>query len=163
MILSWRNQQANREVSNNQHEISLEEHLAWWGRTQQDPSRRVLIFVVDDVPRGVVNFFDLAPEVSPKTGGWGFFLDHETSTAEGTTVLLWTRVMSEAVSFAFDDLGLDVLHAEVLAANQAVRMMNRRFRFAEGTPVEKDVDGRTISVIPISLRRENRRPTRRSS
>lgn len=161
-ILSWRNQHANREVSNNRHEISPEEHRVWWGRTQGDPSRRVLLFVIDEIPRGVVNFFDLEPADSPRVGGWGFFLDHEKATAEGTAMQLWTRVMIEAVNYAFDDLGLDVLRAEVLAENQAVRTMNRRFRFAEEMPVEKDLDGRTISVIPTSLRREDRRPTRRS-
>lgn len=161
-MLSWRNQQANREVSNNQHEISREEHHAWWARTQEDHSRRVLIFEVDDRPRGVVNFFDLDPESPPRTGGWGFFLDNETAGAEGTTMLLWFRVMNEAVGYAFDDLELDILEAEVLADNEAVRMMNRRFRFTEGTPVDKQVDGRTISVVPISLRREDRRPARRS-
>lgn len=162
-ILAWRNQPANREVSNNQHVIPLDEHLAWWGRVVDDPTRRVLVFEVDGVPRGVVNFFDLALEEAPRTGSWGFFLDHETATAEGTAMLLWTRVMGEAVDYAFDELGLDELHAEVLEHNEAVRMMNRRYRFTEGAPSPRESGGRTISVIPICLRREDRRPRRRSS
>lgn len=158
----WRNQPANREVSNSQHVISPEEHQTWWSRTKDDPTRRVLVFAVDDRALGIVNFFDLDLESSPRTGSWGFFLDSETAAAEGTSMLLWTRVMSEALDYAFDELGLDVLNAEVLAHNEAVRMMNRRFRFAEGTAEEREVDGRTITVIPISLRREDRR-TRRST
>jgi hypothetical protein len=35
--------------------------------------------------------------------------------------------------------------------------MNRRFRFVEGEPESREADGRTITVIPISLKRENRR------
>ena len=50
-----------------------------------------------------------------------------------------------------------MLNGEVLEGNDAVRTMNRRFRFAEGEPEQREVDGRTITVIPISLRRENRR------
>lgn len=154
---SWRNQKTNREVSIEQHEISGDEHLAWWGRVQHDDTRRVLIFEVDGRPRGVVNFFGLSLGESPKSGSWGFFLDHDSLAADGTAMMAWVKVMDEAVGFAFDELGLDVLQGEVLAHNEPVRMMNRRFRFEEGTPTERESDGRTISVIPVSLRREDRR------
>ena len=46
-MLTWRNQQANREASNNQHVISLDEHRAWWARASQDPTRRDLVFEHD--------------------------------------------------------------------------------------------------------------------
>ena len=162
-MLAWRNQSANREVSNNQHVISLQEHLAYWDRVKDDPTKRVLIFEVDGRPRGIVNFFDLQQDSSPRTGSWGFFLDSESATAEGTAMLLWTKVMSEALDYAFDNLGLDILDAEVLEHNEAVRAMNRRYRFTEGMPEEREVGGRTIRVIPISLRREDRRRPRRSN
>ena len=52
---------------------------------------------------------------------------------------------------------------EVLAHNEAVRLTNRRFRFVEGEPAPRTVGGRTFEVIPISLRRENRRKSRSDS
>ena len=103
----------------------------------------------------MVNFFDLDAEA--RTGSWGFFLDHETTTAEGTAMLAWMAVMKEAIAYAFDELGVDVLTGEVLAGNEAVRSTNRRFRFVEGEPEERSTDGRTLTVIPISLRRQDRR------
>lgn len=158
---AWRNQPANREVSVQQHEISVEEHAAWWSRVQDDPSRRVLVFEHDGRPLGIVNFFDLDLEGDQRTGAWGFFLDHETTTAEGTTMMAWMRVMKEATVYAFepepDGLALDVLTGEVLQGNEAVRTMNRRFRFTEGEPEQRESGGRTITVIPISLHREDRR------
>lgn len=154
-MLGWRNQQANREVSNNQHVIGLEEHLAWWERAKADDSRHDLIFEYDGRPLGAVNFFDHDRE--QKTASWGFYLDNDTTTAEGTAMLAWQAVMKEAIAFAFDELELDVLHAEVLEHNEAVRLTNRRFRFTEGEPFERTVEDRTIRVIPIELRRENRR------
>lgn len=157
-IREWRNQSANREVSKHQHVITPEDHRAWWER--DDPGRRVLIFEEEGRARGVVTYSDLADSPRRK-GSWGFFLDHETAVAEGTTMLLWVRVMADAVDYAFDELGLDVLEGEVLEHNEVVRTMNRRFRFAEGDPVAQNVDGRTISVIPISLERRDRRPRRR--
>jgi RimJ/RimL family protein N-acetyltransferase len=159
-MLAWRNQAANREVSNHSHVITPEEHAAWWGRVQADPSRLVYLFEVDGRPLGVVSYFDLDP--AARTGAWGFYLDHDTVAAEGLAMTAWMKVMGEAVDQAFDQLGLDTLTGEVLAHNEAVRLMNRRFRFTEGTPEERLVDDRTITVIPISLARADRRTKRGS-
>ncbi|MFL6160201.1 MAG: GNAT family N-acetyltransferase [Marmoricola sp.] len=154
-IRDWRNQDVNRAVSNNQHEISLDEHLAWWDRIQYDPSKRVLVFTHGDRALGVVSFFDLELDgPGPRTGAWGFFLDHETATAEGVATMAWIQVMKDATAYAFDELGLDVLTGEVNSDNEAVRAMNRRFRFTEGEPETRE-DGRVF--YPISLRREDRR------
>ena len=158
---AWRNQPANRAVSINNHEITPDEHRAWWERTQGDPTRRVLVFEHGDRALGVVNFFDLETAADGTSrGAWGFFLDHDTVEAEGLSFLAWMQVMKDATSYAFDELGLDVLTGEVLAGNEAVRSMNRRFRFTEGEPEVREADGRTITVHPISLRREDRRPSR---
>jgi RimJ/RimL family protein N-acetyltransferase len=153
----WRNQAPNREVSINSHEITPEEHAAWWSRVRHDPSRRVLIYERDGVPCGVVNFFDLSLDGPTRTGSWGFFLDTAGLEERRETLPAWLEVMREALDHAFDRLGLDELTAEVLADNVAVRQMNRRFRFAEGQPERREVDGRSVTVIPISLKRENRR------
>jgi len=153
LMRSWRNQQANRAVSLTQHEIGPEEHLAWWERTAADPSRRVLVFEADGTPRGVVSFFDLEQD----RGSWGFYLDHDGAEAEGTTLLLWMRVMREAIAYAFDELGLDVLEGEVLGHNESVRAMNRRFGFVEGAAEHREIDGRRVAVHPVRLRREDRR------
>jgi UDP-4-amino-4,6-dideoxy-N-acetyl-beta-L-altrosamine N-acetyltransferase len=152
----WRNQPANREVSIHPHEISAEEHAAWWKRVREDSTRRVLVFQYDGRPLGIVNFFDLDP--GSRTGSWGFFLDNETTTAEGTAMMAWMQVMKDATSYAFDELDLDVLEAEVLEDNEAVRQMNRRLRFTEGEP-ETHEDGRVF--YPITLRREDRRQPKR--
>lgn len=157
-MLAWRNQTANREVSNTSHVITPEEHAAWWARVQADPSRRVYVFEAQGRPLGVVSYFDLDPE--HRTGAWGFYLDHETVAAEGLAMTAWMQVMGEAIDQAFDVLGLETLTGEVLAHNEPVRLMNRRFRFTEGTPQEREVDGRTISVIPISLAKADRRVRR---
>ncbi len=163
VIREWRNQQANREVSNNQHVISPDEHRAWWERTSDDPTRRVLVLEIGSRACGVVNFFDLDLDAEKRTGSWGFFLDHEGLSADDATFVAWNTAMKEAIEYAFDELGLDVLEAEVLEENEAVRATNRRFRFTEGTPQTREADGRTTTVIPISLRREDRRRARRSS
>ena len=152
-IRRLRNQQANRDVSITSHEISADEHAAWWAKTSKDPSRRVLIYERDGAIAGVVNFFDL----EGTSGAWGFFLDAHGLAERGETLPAWIEVMREATAYAFDELGLDVLTGEVLEHNAVVRQMNRRFRFVEGTPEVRYADGRELTVIPISLRKQDRR------
>jgi RimJ/RimL family protein N-acetyltransferase len=158
-IRRWRNQEPNRDASIQRHEITEAEHAGWWAAAGSDPTRRVLIFEYAGQPAGVVNFFDLTA-AAPRTASWGFFLDAEGLDARGESLPAWIAVMGEAVGYAFDDLGLDELRAEVLGHNTVVRRMNRRFRFAEGTPTTKIVDGRRIEIIPIALSRHDRRPPR---
>lgn len=158
LMLSWRNQQINREMSTRQHVIGREEHREWWERTSHDPSRLVLIFESDGRSLGVVNFSDL--DQATRSASWGFYLDHETAAAEGLTFLAWVQVMREALDYAFDDLDLDALEGEVLAVNEAVRAMNRRFGFVEGAPEQRISDGGDVVVHPIRLRREDRPPSR---
>lgn len=151
-IRRLRNQQANRDVSITSHEITADEHAAWWAKTSVDPSRRVLIYERDGVA-GVVNFFDL----DGSSGAWGFFLDADGLAERGETLPAWIEIMREATAYAFDELGLEVLTGEVLEHNTVVRQMNRRFRFAEGTPETLYTGSREITVIPISLRKQDRR------
>lgn len=156
----WRNQPANRAVSINDHVITAEEHEAWWERTRKDPTRLTLVFEYADRPLGIVNYFDIADDRTRCS--WGFYLDSETVEAEGLALLAWMQVMKEATAYAFDELGVDVLHGEVLSENEAVRSMNRRFRFTEGPPEVRSNGERTLTVHPISLRREDRRGARKS-
>ncbi|SIN42106.1 GNAT family N-acetyltransferase [Micromonospora cremea] len=156
LMLSWRNQETNRQVSKTRHDITADEHARWWSAVRNDPSRRVLVYVRDDRPCGVVTFFDLRLD-EPRTGALGFYLDAEGLAGRDETLPAWLAVMREAVEYAFDGLHLDRLDGEVLAHNTVVRQMNRRFRFVEGTPRQEMSDGREITVIPISLRRQDRR------
>jgi RimJ/RimL family protein N-acetyltransferase len=152
-IRRLRNQQANRDVSITSHEITPDEHAAWWAKASVDPTRRVLIYQRDDEIAGVVTFFDL----DGSTGAWGFFLDADGLAERGETLPAWIEVMREATAYAFVELGLEVLTGEVLEHNTVVRQMNRRFRFVEGTPEVRYADGRELTVIPISLRQQDRR------
>jgi RimJ/RimL family protein N-acetyltransferase len=152
-IRRLRNQQANRDVSITSHEIGADEHAAWWAKTSVDPTRRVLIYTRDGATAGVVNFFD----IEGSSAAWGFFLDADGLADRGETLPAWIEVMREATTYAFDELGLDLLTGEVLEHNAVVRQMNRRFRFVEGTPEQRYADGRELTVIPISLRKQDRR------
>jgi RimJ/RimL family protein N-acetyltransferase len=139
------------------HEITEAEHVAWWTRVSRRPSDRVLIFVYEGVDAGVVTFTAIDPVTASAT--WGFYLDVDGHEERGTALSAWLEVCREALDYGFGDLDLRVLHGEVLEHNIVVRRMNRRFGFVEGEPIERDVDGRTVRVLPIHLNREDRRVT----
>ena len=152
VVLRWRNHPDVRAVSLTQHEITPEEHAAWWARTLVDPSSRVLIYERRDVPAGVVTFFDL--DESAGSGWWGYYLDAVGLGATGQLLMAWIEIQREAISYAFDEIGLAVLQGEVFASNEAVRQLNRRYRFAELETYQRDVDGTPTDVIRVQLTAE---------
>jgi len=148
-VLVWRNHPDVRAASLHQHVISAQEHRSWWASTMSDPSRRVLIYEREDNPSGVVTFFD--HDLATQSASWGYYLDVVGLDERGQTLLAWFEVQRQAVQYAFDELGLDVLEGEVLASNQAVRRLNRRQRFAEVETYQRDIDGTPTDVIRIRL------------
>jgi len=153
-VLRWRNHPDVRAVSMTQHEITPEEHAAWWARTLADPSRRVLIYERRDVPSGVVTFFDL--DETTDSGWWGYYLDNVGLEAGGQLLMAWIQIQREAVRYAFDELGLATLEGEVLASNESVRQLNRRHRFTEVETYQRDVDGISTDVIRVRLHAADR-------
>lgn len=155
VVLTWRNHPEVRAVSLTQHEISAEEHAAWWEATKTTPSREVYIYERHGVPSGVVTFFDLDREAG--TSWWGYYLDNAGLTERGELLPAWIQIQREAVRFAFDDLGLKTLEGEVLDANSAVRSFNKRNGFEEIATYDRDVDGKPVSVHRVRASAEGRR------
>jgi len=158
-MLAWRNQPANRSVSRTTHVIGTSEHQDWWEQVSQDASRIVLVFDNGERTCGVVNFFDIDQEMS--TASWGFYLDNEGLEDSGGTLQAWFAVMRGATDYAFDELKVDELAAEVQEDNAVVRQMNRRFGFAETGPAGEDRDGPAFLRVVLTRKERERRAQRR--
>jgi UDP-4-amino-4,6-dideoxy-N-acetyl-beta-L-altrosamine N-acetyltransferase len=154
LVLAWRNHPEVRAVSLNQHLIGADEHAAWWDRAMADPARRILIYEREGRPAGVVTFFDYDEQAA--CASWGYYVDLVGLEAVGQTLLAWIEIQREAVSYAFDELGLDVLRGEVLASNEAVRQLNRRQRFVEVNSRSVTIGGVETEVLDIELRAADR-------
>lgn len=152
-IRHWRNHPQVRAASFHAGEIGPAEHARWFSAVTSDPSRRLLVYEFDGVASGVVTF----ENIRATSASWGFYLDVAGLAERGDTLSAWLGVQAEALDHAFGPLGLEVLTAEVLTDNTAVRRANRRFGFVEGPPGERRVGGRTVRYLPISLRRDARR------
>lgn len=153
-ILRWRNHPHVRAMSFTTHEITEEEHAAWWRRVQRDPDRRLLVFEREGEPAGVVTF-DLDPD--HRSGTWGFYLDIDRLEARGDLMPAWFALEREALDHAFDVLGLDRLHGEMLARNTVVRQLHRRHGFTEVGTEQREVEDGVEEVVRIELRAEDRR------
>jgi UDP-4-amino-4,6-dideoxy-N-acetyl-beta-L-altrosamine N-acetyltransferase len=149
-VLRWRNHPVVRAASLTRHEISAQEHAAWWNAALADPTRRVLVYERREVPAGVVTFFDLDP--AARSASWGYYLDDDGLDATGQLLMAWIEIQREAVRYAFDELELDLLEGEVLASNEAVRRLNRRQGFTETGSYQRDIDGEPSEVVRVQLR-----------
>ncbi|HEY2790939.1 MAG TPA: GNAT family N-acetyltransferase, partial [Micromonosporaceae bacterium] len=155
-IRRWRNHDDVRAVSLSTHEIAPDEHAAWFASVLADPSRHVLVYEHDGRASGVVTFAD--------SGGggayWGYFLDVDGLAARDETLPAWLRIGPEAVDYAFDVLGFNVLTGDVLADNVAVRRMNRRAGFTETDTRTVRRESDTVECWSIVLHRADRKPRR---
>ena len=107
-----------------QHEISLEEHRAWFQRMQADSSMRWFLYqdAAQD-PLGVVYFTGL--NQTPKNAFWGFYAKPEATPGTGM------RLSLDALHEAFYKLSLHKLNAEVLTSNQRSLDMHKKVGFQE--------------------------------
>lgn len=151
-VLRWRNHPEVRAVSLTRHEISGEEHAAYWAATATRPDREVYLYVRHDVPSGVVTFFDIDREAG--TAQWGYYLDNDGLQQRGELLPAWIEIQRQAKRYAFDELGLTTLEGEVLETNEAVRRFNRRNGFEEIERYTRDIDGTQTPVLRVRARND---------
>lgn len=122
-VLEWRNAPSVRAMMYTHHAISPVEHLAWFARLQQDPTRSAWVFEADGVPAGVVNFTRIDEAASQ--AHWGFYVRPATPRGSGT------RLGRLALAQAFGPLALGKLYGEVLAWNKASLAFHLKLGFAQ--------------------------------
>ncbi|GGO74279.1 GNAT family N-acetyltransferase [Nonomuraea cavernae] len=152
VMLRWRNHPRVRAASFTTHEIGEAEHARWWAAVKDDPARRVLVYEHDGAAAGVVTFSGLRP--GSRCADWGFYLDLDGLERSGALLRAWIGLERAVVGHAFGPLGLTTLRGEVLAGNEAVRRLHRRFGFAETGRHTRHVDGAPVDVVAIQLTRE---------
>lgn len=145
LVLSWRNAPSVRQNMYNRHVISLEEHLAWWARTQARSDARYHMFESDGRPWGVVGFTDI--DHRNANAAWAFYASPEAPRGTGS------RMELLALDLAFGPMGLHKLHCEVLAFNAPVVRLHQKFGFhVEGTLREHHrVDDRFVDIVRLGL------------
>ncbi|OOE94919.1 UDP-4-amino-4,6-dideoxy-N-acetyl-beta-L-altrosamine N-acetyltransferase [Salinivibrio sp. AR640] len=148
----WRNRPAVRQFMYTQHEISHDEHQAWFSHMLANTHRYFYIVYkrVDgqpDKPLGVVNL-DLDSE-NRTSAIWAFYATPDAPRGSGALMEFG------ALSLAFETLGVTQLNCEVLSHNQGVVRLHQRFGFRE-TPQSRQrtfslPEGKTVEIVCLSL------------
>ncbi|OOE73820.1 UDP-4-amino-4,6-dideoxy-N-acetyl-beta-L-altrosamine N-acetyltransferase [Salinivibrio sp. ML290] len=148
----WRNRPAVRQFMYTQHEISHDEHKAWFSHTLANTHRYFYIVYkrVDgqpDKPLGVVNL-DLDSE-NRTSATWAFYAAPDAPRGSGALMEFG------ALSLTFETLGVTQLNCEVLSHNQGVVRLHQRFGFRE-TPQSRQrtcslPEGKTVEIVCLSL------------
>lgn len=143
-VLIWRNHPSVRSFMFSQHEITSEEHRAWFERTSGDPTRRLLIVEDGEGPLGFVQFSDV---VVAGIADWGFYARPDAPKGTGR------RLGTAALDYAFTELRLHKVCGQAITANEASIAMHRRLGFVEEGILrdQKYVNGTYHSLICFGL------------
>jgi len=119
---TWRNAPAVRANMYTRHEITLEEHRSWWDRTSTRADQKYLMHERGARPAGIVAFTAINP--ADRNACWAFYAAPDAAPGTGS------RMEVLALEHAFGDLGLHKLYCEVLAFNEPVIRLHRKFGFS---------------------------------
>jgi len=95
----------------------------WFNRTMADPTCRYWIIVCDDKDVGIVNIFNL--DRRQQRCYWAFYIAEQELRGKG----VGSFVEYSVLKYVFDQLQLRKLCCEVLAFNEPVIEMHRKFGF----------------------------------
>lgn len=121
LMLDWRNEPGVRANMYTQHMISLEEHLAWWGRVSARDDVRYFMYEFQGVPSGIVGITQI--DRANSNCCWAFYAAPEAKRGTGV------KMECLALDYVFRDLRLHKLYCEVLAFNSAVIKLHQKFGF----------------------------------
>jgi UDP-4-amino-4,6-dideoxy-N-acetyl-beta-L-altrosamine N-acetyltransferase len=138
-VLAWRNHVDIRQYMYTQHEIGLAEHRKWFERASQDPLRHLLVFEVDSVPLGFVNFSRLT---SSSVADWGFYIAPDAPRGSGR------QLGRTALEYAFRQLDLHKVCGQALDFNERSIRFHLTMGFQqEGILRDQHFDGERYHAV----------------
>ncbi|MDS1140035.1 UDP-4-amino-4,6-dideoxy-N-acetyl-beta-L-altrosamine N-acetyltransferase [Pusillimonas sp. SM2304] len=144
LVLGWRNHPDVRRYMLTQHEISMDEHRSWFRSTLLNGDKQLLIFEIDNLPYGFVQFSGLA---SGKVADWGFYLAPNARQGTGQSLGL------AALDYGFGLLNLHKVCGQALEFNKPSIKFHLRLGFQqEGLLRDQHFDGRNYhSMVCFGL------------
>lgn len=132
-VLAWRNHPDIRRYMYTQHEITLDEHQKWFERTLLEPAKHLLIFEMNQQPRGFVNFNETG---NGGNSDWGFYVAPDAPKGSGL------ELGRAALSYAYTVLKLHKVCGQAIEYNQRSIRFHQSLGFQqEGTLREQHFDG----------------------
>lgn len=123
VVFEWRNRADVRKNMYTSHEITKEEHLAWFDRISKDTTKQYFIFELDSIPCGVIGFVDI--NIPSKSSSWAFYSGDTSIRGIGSLMEV------TALDYAFNELKLEKLYCEVLEFNDTVIKFHKKHGFQQ--------------------------------
>lgn len=117
----WRNAPGVRTNMYTQHEISHEEHLAWWAKTKNRADQKYFMYEMDGAPTGIAAFTRI--EIQSQNSAWAFYASPTAPRGTGS------KMEFLMLEHAFGTLQLHKLYCEVLAFNTPVIKLHQKYGF----------------------------------
>ncbi len=164
MIWQWRNHLDVRQWMFGQDEITLSDHITWFGRQLENPNVHLMIFEFENKPMGFVNVSQITMDKyqtlnSPqskqneKTASWGFYLSPDSPKGQGLGFALGVLAMSHI----FNSTNIDKISAQVLEYNTASLALHRKLGFSETGVLKQHfgVGDKVFDVVAFELLKED--------
>lgn len=146
-LLAWRNHPDIRKFMLTQHEITPDEHRAWFNNVMKDNQRCLLMVERSGESMGYVQFSGTTLE---GTADWGFYVAPGSPKGSGH------HLARAVLSYAFGPMSLRQIRGKALPFNKASIRLHIRCGFQEQAarePVTRD-DGHVEEVVCFVLDRE---------
>lgn len=145
LMLSWRNAPNVRSNMYTRHEISLDEHFAWWEKIQTRADQQYFMYENQGKPLGIVAFNEI--DRTNQNSSWAFYASPDAPKGTGS------KMEFLALEHAFSEMRLHKLNCEVLAFNKPVVKLHEKFGFQiEGTLREHHkVDDAFVDIIRLGI------------
>ena len=119
-VLKWRNHPDVRNYMYSTHEISMDEHCAWYANASNDPAINLLIYERDGHACGFVN---ITRTRCPDVADWGFYLAPDAPRGSGLGLGM------QALKYAFAQLCLHKICGQALGFNVRSIAFHKRLGF----------------------------------
>ncbi len=155
-LLTWRNSPEVSAFMYTDHKIAPEEHARWFAGIEGDKKRDYRIIVVDGVPAGPANFYDI--DRLQGRASWAYYLADPSVRGKGVGGWVEFQMIERAFGAEEDGgLGLRKLWCEVLIGNEAVWKLHQKFGFKQEALLRAHIvkAGRPIDVMGLGLLAED--------
>ncbi len=148
LLFRWRNLPEIRKYMYTDHLITQEEHDKWFAGMIADINRCYLMYEIDDKPIGMAAFTEI--NCHHDTASWAYYIGEECPKGSG-------QILEQLVlEFAFETLGLRKLCCEVIAFNEKVLHIHKKYGFTIEGIFRKQIvkDGVEHDVIRLGILKE---------
>jgi UDP-4-amino-4,6-dideoxy-N-acetyl-beta-L-altrosamine N-acetyltransferase len=147
IIYRWRNLPEVAQYMYTDHWIMPEEHERWIRGILKDRQRKYWMITHNQEDVGLVNLYEINKK--DKRAYWSFYLGHPGAREKGVGSIVEYLILR----YVFEDLHFNRLCCEVLATNETVIEMHKRFGFVQEGYLRQHVmkGGQPTDVVSLAI------------